>query len=53
VVCPYCLDQWVATAFISGSLFAPRATRTIAGVFATVAIADFLQIAYKLGEEKL
>jgi Protein of unknown function (DUF1360) len=53
VTCPYCLDQWVASGFAVASIFAPRATRLTAGVFATVAIADFLQIGYKLGQRRL
>jgi hypothetical protein len=50
VTCPYCLDQWVAAGFAVGSIFAPRASRLTASVFATVAIADFLQIGYRLGQ---
>jgi Protein of unknown function (DUF1360) len=53
VTCPYCLDQWVASGFAVGSIFAPRATRLTAGVFAAVAIADFLHIGYKLGQRRL
>ena len=53
VLCPYCLDQWVATGFVTGSVFAPRLTRMLAGIFGTVAIADFLQIAYKASQRKL
>lgn len=53
VGCPYCLDQWVATGFVSGAIFAPRATRLVAGVFASVALADFLQLAYKAGQKKI
>lgn len=53
VTCPYCLDQWVAGGFAVASIFAPRATRLTASVFATVAIADFLQIGYKLGQRQL
>lgn len=53
LVCPYCLDQWVATGYAAGLAVAPRATRFVAGVMATVAVSDFLQIAYKAGEEKL
>jgi Protein of unknown function (DUF1360) len=53
ITCPYCLDQWVAAAFLVGSVFAPRATRLTAGVFATVAVADFLQIGYKAGQKIL
>jgi hypothetical protein len=53
LLCPYCLDQWVSTGFVSGAVFAPRATRLVASMFATVALADFLQIAYKAGQQKL
>ena len=53
VTCPYCLDQWVAGGFAVGSIFAPRATRLAAGVLATVAVADFLQIGYRLGQKAL
>ncbi len=53
LTCPYCLDQWLAAGFVAGSVFAPRAARLTAGVFATVAVADFLQIAYKSGQEAL
>jgi uncharacterized protein DUF1360 len=53
LVCPYCLDQWVATGFVSGAVVAPRVTRLVAGVFATVALADFLQLAYKAGQERV
>jgi hypothetical protein len=53
VTCPYCLDQWVAAGFAVGYVFAPRASRLTASVFATVAIADFLQIGYKAGQRAL
>jgi len=53
VGCPYCLDQWVAAGFVGGAIFAPRATRLVAGVFTTVALADFLQIAYRAGQKQL
>jgi uncharacterized protein DUF1360 len=52
LICPYCLDQWVATGFVSGAVLAPRVTRLVAGVFATVALADFLQLAYRAGQER-
>ena len=41
--CPFCLDQWVAGAFAGGLIFAPRPTRTTAGMFAVVAGSDYLQ----------
>jgi Protein of unknown function (DUF1360) len=53
VVCPYCLGQWVATGFAGGLVAAPRETRFVAGVMSALAISDFLQMAYKLGEEQL
>jgi|SRR5215211_4460347 len=53
IVCPFCLDQWVATAYAAGLVVAPRATRFVASVMATVAISDFLQIGYKASEEQL
>ena len=53
ITCPYCLDQWVAAGFAVASVFAPRAGRLTASVFATVAVADFLQIGYKAGQRAL
>jgi hypothetical protein len=46
VTCPFCLAQWVGTAFMFGLVFAPRATRMAAGLFCTVAASDALQFAY-------
>jgi hypothetical protein len=46
ITCPFCLAQWVATGFVAGSLFAPRATKLAAGTFASVAVSDFLQFGY-------
>lgn len=51
LVCPFCLAQWIATAFAFGLLFAPRVTRFLAGVFSVVGLADLLQLLYK-GAEK-
>jgi hypothetical protein len=52
LICPYCLGLWVVAAFAFGLLFAPRATRFVAAIFAALTISDFLQIAYKAAEEK-
>lgn len=51
LACPYCLDVWIATAYGFGLVAAPRMTRLVAGTMSTVAIADFLQIAYRAGQE--
>jgi hypothetical protein len=44
--CPFCLGQWVGTAFVGGFIVAPRATRAVASVFTVVAASDALQFAY-------
>ena len=41
--CPYCLDQWIASAFVAGLALAPRPTRTVVSTFAVVSGADYLQ----------
>ena len=50
VSCPFCLDQWVASAFAVGLAVAPRFTRFMAGTFAVRAGADFLHFAYAAAE---
>jgi hypothetical protein len=52
VSCPYCMGQWVAAGFTAGMVFAPRSTRTIAGMYTALTVSDFLQIAYKAAEER-
>jgi hypothetical protein len=46
LVCPYCLGQWVGTAFLATYLREPRLARTIAASFAIVAGSDLLQEAW-------
>jgi hypothetical protein len=50
ISCPFCLDQWVASAFIVGLAAAPRFTRFTAATFAVRAGADFLHFAYATAE---
>ena len=52
ISCPFCISQWVATGFTFGLLTAPRATRWAASVFASLALADFLQFAYAWAEQQ-
>lgn len=51
LTCPFCLDLWVLTGFVIGSLFAPRLTRLVAGSFTALAGADFLQLAYAKAQQ--
>ncbi|WP_036509062.1 DUF1360 domain-containing protein [Nocardioides sp. URHA0020] len=44
--CPFCLDVWIATAYVAGLALAPRATRAWAAVFSVIGTSDFLQQAY-------
>jgi len=53
LTCPFCLAQWVATAFTFGMLLAPRATRHVASVFCAVTASDYLQLAYCAAEKKV
>jgi hypothetical protein len=46
LTCPFCLGQWVSTAFVFGGMLAPRLTRATAATFAVHAGADALQFAY-------
>ena len=52
ISCPFCISQWVATGFVFGLVAAPRATRWAASVFASLALADFLQFAYAWAEQR-
>ena len=51
LTCPFCMAQWVATAFAFGLLLAPRATRHVAMVFCCVTASDYLQLAYARAEQ--
>jgi hypothetical protein len=46
LTCPFCLAQWVGTAFVFGYATAPRATRLAALTMTTVAGSDVLQFIY-------
>ena len=47
LTCPFCLDQWVATAALLSYLTAPRFTRAAAAGLAMVSVADVGQYAYR------
>ena len=46
LTCPFCLAQWVGTAFVFGYVTAPKATRLAALTMTMVAGSDVLQFAY-------
>jgi Protein of unknown function (DUF1360) len=50
ISCPYCIGPWCAT--LLGFVFAPRVTRFLAGILASIAISDFLHRAYLTTREQ-
>jgi hypothetical protein len=53
LTCPFCIGQWIATAFVFGIVLAPRLTRLAASTFAMLAGSDLLQLAYARAQELL
>jgi hypothetical protein len=45
LVCPNCVNLWVAAGFVGGLVAAPRTTRAVAAGFTVEGIADALQLA--------
>ena len=43
LTCPFCLAQWIATAFVGGLVIAPRPTRLVISTFGIIGGADWLQ----------
>lgn len=52
LICPYCLAQWIGTAFFAGLAVSPRLTRFLAALLASLALADFLQPVYRWAERR-
>jgi hypothetical protein len=52
VICPFCLAQWVAAAFVVGAVHAPRLTRLLAAIWTVQAISDAAQLAYSAAEDR-
>jgi hypothetical protein len=52
LICPYCLGLWASGAFSAGLLFAPRVTRVTASTLTALTVSDFLQIAYRVAEDR-
>ena len=47
LTCPFCMDVWIATAYVAGLVAAPRHARVAASLLAVVGGADWLQQAYQ------
>lgn len=52
LTCPFCMAQWVATAYTAGLLLAPRATRVVLAAMSARALSDALQLGYAVAERK-
>ena len=48
MTCEFCTGPWIAGALVSGLVFAPRATRLVSALFASVAVSDWLHQGYDL-----
>jgi hypothetical protein len=46
LTCPFCIGQWIGTAWVAGLAFAPRASRWAAATMSVVAVADVLQFGW-------
>jgi hypothetical protein len=53
MVCPFCLDFWVASGFVAGIVAWPRQTRLVATVFDVLAVSDALQLADRAAQDRL
>jgi Protein of unknown function (DUF1360) len=51
--CPYCLGLWVSAGLTGGLVVAPRETRLAASTLSALTVADFLQLGYGIGLDKL
>lgn len=52
LICPFCMSQWLSSAFMVGLVAAPRATRFIGAIYVAETVADVLQLAYKAAEDR-
>jgi hypothetical protein len=53
LTCPFCLDQWVATGLVAGSVAAPTLATAVVSVSALARTADYLQLLYGLLRERV
>lgn len=53
LTCPFCLDQWVTTGLVAGSVGAPTLTTAVVSVSALAWTADYLHLLYGLLRERV
>jgi Protein of unknown function (DUF1360) len=53
LTCPFCLDQWVTTGLVAGSVAAPTLTTAVVTVSALARTADYLHLLYGLLRERV
>jgi Protein of unknown function (DUF1360) len=53
LTCPFCLDQWVATGLVAGSIAAPTLTTAVVSVSAIARAADYLHLGYGYLRERV
>jgi hypothetical protein len=52
VACPFCLSVWVGGALVCGYVASPAGARTVAAGLTAITVADWLQYAWTLTEQK-
>jgi hypothetical protein len=53
LTCPFCLDQWVCTGLVAGSVAAPTLTTAVVSVSALARTADYLHLLYGFLREQV
>ena len=53
LTCPFCLDQWVTTGLVAGSVAAPTLTTAVVSASALARTADYLHLLYGLLRERV
>jgi hypothetical protein len=52
LTCPFCVSEWIGAFLGYGLVFAPRVTRFVAGLVATLTVADFVQYGYDMTKQQ-
>jgi uncharacterized protein DUF1360 len=52
VSCPFCISQWIGTAFVGGYVFSPSAARLVASGLTAITVSDLLQYGHTALQER-